>query len=58
MVGTRRTPEPPAAGGRVRLSQVGLHDVGPEVPEFLRDDGQRQAVLGVVDEFAHALLGV
>ena len=39
-------------------TQIGLHDIGSEVTEFLRHDGERQAVFGVVHEFPHPLLGV
>ena len=39
-------------------TQIGLHDIGSEVTEFLRDDGERQPVFGVVHEFPHPLLGI
>ena len=62
MVGTRRTPEPPAAGRRhaaakeVRLSQIGARYCGSEVAHLLRHDGEGQTVFGVVHEFPHPLL--
>ena len=40
-----------------RLSQIGGRDRGPEVAHLFRDDGERQPVLHVPDELAHALLG-
>ena len=43
---------------RTRSAQIGFGDIRPEVSHLLRNDGERQKMLGMVHEFSHPGLGV